>query len=443
MSDPTPKLSRLARLGSLTGRITSSYVGQKLKGVLTDEDARKRAMQKLHIDNARHVVETVSQMKGAAMKLGQQLAVATSAMDLPPEVASMLGKLHAEAEPIPFEHIQQDVEKSLGKPLTTLFASFDRKPLGTASLAQAHAATLHDGTRVVVKVLHRGISENVATDLMALKAVILSSRALKRDPAEMDAIFEELRERLEEELDYLHEAKNLLEFGQAWANHPDIRIPRLFPEFSTDRVLTMDHLPGVPIDKFAATASPAAKQRAGNALAELYFKSVYVHRMLHSDPHPGNYLFDEDGRVGVLDFGCVKRFDEFWIAHYASAAMAAIAGDKQACLDGCRAIDGWMGETPEAGDRLWDFIETMAVPFREKGYELGGPADDVLDQLPATVKAVMRYPEVRAPKDLIMLHRALTGLYTMGRKLRVRGDWGAISEAHATHAIAYAKGWAT
>lgn len=442
MSESSPKLSRLARLGSLTGRITSSYVGQKLRGVLTDEDARNRAMQKLHLENARHVVDTMSTMKGAAMKLGQQLAVATSAMDLPPEISGLLGKLHAEAEPIPFAHIQQDVEKALGMPLTKAFASFDPKPLGTASLAQAHAARLHDGTDVVVKVLHRGIKDHVATDLMALKAVILSSRALKRDPAEMDAIFQELSDRLEEELDYLHEAKNLLEFGQLWADHPDIRIPRLFPEFSNEHLLTMDRIRGVPIDAFAATASPEAKRRAGAALAELYFKSVYVHRTLHSDPHPGNYLFDEDGRVGVLDFGCVKRFDEFWIAHYANAAMAAIRGDKQACLDGCRAIDGWMGDTPEAGDRLWDFIEVMAVPFREKGYELGGPADDVLDQLPATVKAVMRYPEVRAPKDLIMLHRALTGLYTMGRKLRVRGDWGAVSEAHASHAIAYAKGWA-
>ena len=442
MSESNPKLSRLARLGSLTGRITSSYVGQKLKGVLTDEGARKRAIDKLHLENARQVVETMSTMKGAAMKLGQQLAVATSAMDLPPEISGLLGKLHAQAEPVPFEHIREDVEKALGTPIAAAFATFDPGPLGTASLAQAHAATLHDGTEVVVKVLHRGIKDHVATDLMALKAVIVSSRALKRDPAEMTAIFDELSERLNEELDYLHEAKNLLDFGRMWANHPDIRIPRLFPEFSNERILTMDRIRGVPIDAFVAAATPQARQRAGAALAELYFKSVYVHRTLHSDPHPGNYLFEEDGRVGVLDFGCVKRFDEFWIAHYAKAAMAAIDGDKAACLQGCRAIGGWMGDTPEAGDRLWDFVDVMAVPFRERGYELGGPADDVLDQLPATVKAVMRHPEVHAPRDLIMLHRALTGLYAMGRKLRVRGDWGTVSHSHASHAIAYANSWA-
>lgn len=442
MADRTPKLSRLARLGGLTGRITTSYVGQKLKGVLTDADARERAMHKLHLDNAKHVVDAMSQMKGAAMKVGQQLAIATSAMDLPPEITAMLGKLHAEAEAVPFAHIREDVESALERPLGAIFASFEPAPLGTASLAQAHAATLPDGTRVVVKVLHRGISGHVATDLMAFKAIILSSRALRRDPGEMDAIFEELRDRLEEELDYLHEAKNLLDFGRLWAGHPDIRIPKVFPELSTERVLTMEHLTGVPIDRFAATAPHEAKQRAGNALAELYFKSVYVHRTLHADPHPGNYLFDEDGSVGVLDFGCVKRFDEFWLAHYATAALAAIRGDKQVCLDGCRAIGGWMGDTPAAGDRLWEFVEVMAVPFREKGYELGGPGDDVLDQLPDVVKAVMRYPEVRAPKDLIMLHRALTGLYAMGRKLRVRGDWGAVSEKYASQAIDYAKGWA-
>ena len=149
MADSNPKLSRLARLGGLTGRFTSSYVGQKLKGVLTDEDTRQRAMQRLHIDNARHVVETMSQMKGAAMKLGQQLAVATSAMDLPPEIASMLGKLHSEAEPVPFEHIREDIEKALEQPLSKLFASFDPKPRNREPRpgARGDAARRHPGRR--------------------------------------------------------------------------------------------------------------------------------------------------------------------------------------------------------------------------------------------------------------------------------------------------------
>jgi predicted unusual protein kinase regulating ubiquinone biosynthesis (AarF/ABC1/UbiB family) len=431
--------SRLARIGGLTTRVTSSVIGQKVASVLRPGEAAKAAADRNYVENAERIVDTVSRLKGAAMKVGQQLAVAASNMDLPPEVSQVLGKLHAEAEPVPFAIIREDIEASLERPLGALFAWFDEKPLGTASLGQAHLARLPDGREVVVKVLHRGIDTSVSTDLMALKAMFVAGRAFRRDPAELDDIFAELKDRLEEELDYLHEAANIRLFEQNWGDDADLALPRVHPSHSSDRVLVMDRVPGVPLDKFLETATPAARARAANTLIKLYYRSVFHHRALHADPHPGNYLFSADGRVGLLDFGCVKRFDEFWLAHYAQAALAGLDGDRPRCLDACREIGGITGNTPAAGEALWLLVELMAAPIRAPEHEFGGPDDHILDAVPGIVKEIMKYPEIRAPKDLILLHRTLAGLYTMTRKLGHRVALEPIVRSHSQHAIDVAR----
>ena len=151
------KLSRLARLGGLTSRVGSSYLGQQLKGAFQDRDTARQELDQTHRKNAERVVQTMGKLKGAAMKVGQNLAQVVEGMDLPPEVGSMLRTLNDKAEPVPFEDIRRQIEASLGSTLEELYASVDPVPLGTASLAQAHAATLHDGREVVIKVLHDGV----------------------------------------------------------------------------------------------------------------------------------------------------------------------------------------------------------------------------------------------------------------------------------------------
>lgn len=427
---------RLATLGGLTGRVGSSYLGARVKDVFLDEDRRKHAMEALHLENATQIAATLSQMKGAAMKLGQQLAVAASSLDLPPEVSGALSKLHKDAEPVPFAIIREDVEKSLERSLETAFSWFDEKPLGTASLGQAHVARLHDGQEVVVKVLHRGVSQSVDTDLLALRAVLVGSRALRRDKAEVEAAFDEIRARLKEELDYLQEAVNLQQFHEALGHDPRVRIPRLHHAFCTDRVLTMDRLPGRHLEAFLTTATPEARQIAGNSLADLYYTQLFELRMLHADPHPGNYLFEDDGRVGLVDFGCVKRFDVFWIAHYARAATAALTSDKDTLLAACYDLGAWNGTDPEDAEVLWAFADTMCVGFRGGPRTLGPDHEQFMEEMRPVLRRFVSRPSVKIPKDVLFAHRSLGGLYTIHRRLGTRADFGAILRRHAEVALA-------
>lgn len=437
-SPPKGPLRRLASLSGLTSRVTSSYVGQRLAGAFQDAEARQQTLDRLHVRNAERIVETVGRLKGAAMKVGQSVAMVAGSLDLPEEVRSVLGKLHDKVEPIPFVEIREDVERSLGRPLTELFAAFDPVPLGTASLGQAHAARLPDGAEVVVKVLHRGVEHSVASDLTALKAMLVGGRLLNRDRAEVDAMFEEIRLRLEEELDYLQEAANIADFQRFFAGDDRVRIPGVHHAWSTERVLTLDRLPGVPLDTFLATASPEARQRAGVTLVDMFYRMVYKYHTLHADPHPGNYLFEADGRVGLLDYGCVRRFDPYWIGHYASAALAAVARDREACLDHCRAIDALDADAPEAAaEALWSFCEMLTWPYREGYFELGGEQDERLfKEIPLAIARMVQHRQIHSTRELLFMHRALGGIYALERRLRPRAEWFPILEAQAGPAAA-------
>ena len=434
------KLGRIARLGGLTSRVGGSYLGQKVKGAFQDAQSRRDGMDDTHRENARRVAQTMGKLKGAAMKVGQNLAQVVEGMDLPPEVAGALRTLNNKAAPVPFERIQAQVEASLEAPLDELFASVEREPLGTASLAQAHAATMHDGRRVGFKVLHDGVEESVETDLAALKTMFVTGRVLNRSKEELEDLFDEIKLRLLEELDYYNEAANIEAFRRAFADHEGIIVPATVPSHCSDRVLTMDRLDGQPLSEWVETATPAERQQAGLNLADLFFQSVYVHQHLHADPHEGNYLFSEGGVVGLLDFGCVVRYDEHWLAEYARVADAGIVGDREYALTHLREMGALVDATPEAEDLLWQFIDILGVPFRAGRYTAGGADDGIHEKLREVVPRFVKHPCIRTPRKLIFMHRSLGGTYGMLKKLQVRADWGEMPRSYHKLAIDRAEG---
>jgi predicted unusual protein kinase regulating ubiquinone biosynthesis (AarF/ABC1/UbiB family) len=437
---PRSKMSRLARLGGLTSRVSGSYLGQRIKGAFQDEEGRAASMRRTHLENAERVVATMGTLKGAAMKVGQSLAQVVEGMELPPEMASILSQLNDRAEPVPFALIRAAVEKELEGSLSERFSVFDEEPLGTASLAQAHAARLPDGTPVVVKVLHEGIEDSVGSDLGALKSLLLTSRMLKRDRAEIDAIFEELQERLEEELDYYQEAANLEEFHRSMAGIEGVHIPSTHPQWCTGRVLTMDRLTGRPMSEFLKTATPQARARAGDLLAVSFHDMFYRQRALHADPHAGNYLFRPDGGVGILDFGCVKRFDPYWVGQYARMAQAIVEGRAADFFPLARALDILGPGTPESEEVLWQLSQTVCHPLTLPSYRCGTDEDNVLITVRRQVPGVLRHPNLRSPRQIVFLHRALGGIYNMLRLLGHEMDYGSMFRRYSDHAIAVSEG---
>ncbi|MEC7986791.1 MAG: AarF/UbiB family protein [Myxococcota bacterium] len=424
---------RIAKLGELSTKVSSSYLGQRVTGMFQGKDDRELSLRSTHLKNAERIVDTMSVLKGAAMKVGQSLAVMADSMDLPDEVSSILSKLNDQAQPVPFEEIEAVIRSQIDGEVDDIFAYIDPEPLGTASLAQAHAAQLKDGQWVVIKVLHDGVEYSVDTDLKALKSILLAGRFLQRSKEEIDLIFDEIRERLLEELDYRQEAKNLEEFHQFFQSIDGVQSPKPILSLCSDRILVMERLVGAPLETFYQNATPQAKQRAGDLLTAAFHEMLYVFRALHADPHGGNFLFKEDGSLALIDFGCVKRFSLDFLVDYGRLGNAIIDHEREETLR--RACDMEMILNPNSAleDDFWDFLQIIAKPFRVGEYFVDG--DTLMAEIRESSNQILKHKGIRAPRDIIFLHRSLMGTYSMLRKLGHRCNYEDIRRHYVLQAI--------
>ncbi len=268
------------------------------------------------------------------VKLGQILS--TRADLLPPNYQAELAKLQDAAAPEPGEVMCAVVEAELGRPIAALFASFDREPLAAASIGQAHAATLFDGTEVVVKVRRPGAVEQVAEDLEILEnlAATASRHWEVADRYDLVGLVQEFAQTLRAELDYIHEGRNAERFAADLADDPAVHIPRVFWEFTTSRVLTLERIRGLKIDDVdALTAAGIDCKRLAAHAAEIEVRMVFENGFFHADPHPGNFFVEPDGRLGLIDFGMAGTVDTRTREHLADMLLAVTRQDAEALVD--------------------------------------------------------------------------------------------------------------
>lgn len=263
--------------------------------------------------NARplHLRLALEELGTTFIKLGQILS--TRADLLPPEYLVELTKLQDSAPPVAFELIQQALVTELGQPIENLFAQFDPVPLAAASIGQAHAATLCDGTDVVVKIRRPGVVEQVNEDLEILKelAATASRHWAFADRYDLSGLVDEFSQTLRSELDYIREGHNAEKFAANFAGDPFVHVPRVFWTATTSRVLTLERIRGVKINDLNGLDEQGTDRRwlaqyATNAV----LKMVCEDGFFHADPHPGNFFIEPHGAIGLIDFGMVGVLDE-------------------------------------------------------------------------------------------------------------------------------------
>ena len=257
---------------------------------------------------ATDMLSTFSELRGVAMKVGQMLSYIDDT--LPPEARRVLAVLQRDAPPMPYDQVEKRLIEELRRPVKEAFAELDEKPMASASIGQVHRARLHDGREVAVKIQYPGIDRAMAADLKNAKVASLFKQALfvKTD---IKAIMAELEQRLLDECDYLKEAEYQETFRARFAGHPVIVIPEVFTEYSTKHVLVTSLEHGRTFYQWLATEPSAdARRTVTRTLYRFYLGSFYLDGLFNCDPHPGNYLFREDGKIVFLDFGCSRRFPE-------------------------------------------------------------------------------------------------------------------------------------
>ena len=295
------RTASVARIGGRTGR---DYALHRARRVFADSERRAELDTEFELRTAEQIAETLGHMKGAMMKLGQMVSYLDAG--LPPHVREALAQLQADAPPMSAELAAGVVESELGAPPEVIFAEWDPIPIASASIGQVHRAMTADGRAVAVKVQYPGVDKAIESDLGSAN-LLFGGLGMLFPGLESGPIVEEIRERLIEELDYRVEADNQRLFVEAYRGHPTILVPEVVGELSSRRVLTTELADGVRFEEML-TWSQEERDLAAETIFRFVFRSLYTLHAFNGDPHPGNYLFQGDGKVVFLDFGLVKRY---------------------------------------------------------------------------------------------------------------------------------------
>ena len=356
------------------------------------------------------------------VKVGQILSTRTDI--LPPDFTQELSKLQSSLKPVPLEDINNRIKQQLGKPLEEIFASFDPKPLGVASIGQAHAATLHDGTAVVVKARKPGVWAQVSEDLEILRQLAMSART--RSPGlhgyDLVNLVLELSDTMRSELDYVREGHSAEHFANFFKDNPCIHIPKIFWEYTTPKVITMERIQGISIlDIAALDAAGHNRKELAQRCVDIWVKMVFEDTVFHADPHPGNVFVESDGRLGVIDFGMIGLIDEEVRDRMVSASKAIIDRDVDLLIDSltdrrsgtCR----FAGDTPERPQTCHgEFPRTM------EELNLTSNLGDLF--------AVVRRNYVQLPANTFMLLKTMAMVQSLGKGLDSDFDFFAVMRPH-------------
>ena len=315
------------------------------------------------------------------IKLGQVLS--TRADLLPPDFQAELAKLQDDTNRVAPEVIEETISTELGAVPAELFASFDREPVAAASIGQVHAATLHDGTEVVVKVRRPGAAEEVELDLEILRnlAARASQRWKEAEHWDLNGLARDFADLLRAELDYLQEAGHAQEFAANFAADPGVRIPSVYPELTTSRVITLERIKGLKIsDVTGLDATGEDRAALAGRLATTVAQMVLVDGFYHGDPQPGNFFVEPGGRIGIVDFGRVGRIDDNLRARLSRLLMALIHKDPDRVTSALLAVRVPTG--PVDRDRLQQDLSELLARYSGhaiRDVPIGAAIREILD----------------------------------------------------------------
>lgn len=423
---------RFAR-ASMLGGMAAGLAGDAVGAVVAK--GRDTVSSELHRRAAKRLLESLGEMKGLPMKLGQMLSYVDDMV--PPEHRAIyretLEALRVRARPLDFEVMKATIEEDLGRPIDEIFASFDETPIAAASIGQVYRATLPDGRNVAVKVQYPGIERAIRSDLRNADA-LLSAFSVILPKVDLETTLADVNARVLEECDYVHEAESQRRFAEIYADDPDIVVPAVVDELCATRVLTSELVEGKGWDEMLTSTSSAERSRLALIIFRFVFDAIYNHAVFNADPHPGNYLFLDDGRIAFLDYGCVQSFE--------TETLAAIVAVRDAILEGRRgaSLRELLAEAyaiPEGlDDEVWEVIETYVLLSFEP---LIAPQPFAYDRAyterltKMTLDAKMRLAkklfslglqEAKRP-GLVFMNRINFGLNSILSALEAKADWRA------------------
>ncbi len=428
MSNPRLiRVRRTLRVWRLMARNGARFVWHLIRRPLVRGTRRDEFDNRLAIRTSRDVARELGNMKGALMKFGQLLSFIMEA--LPAEAQQALATLQADAPPMAPEAAEGVVRAELGAAPQKLFLDWQVAPIAAASIGQVHRAVTRDGRDVAVKVQYPGVGDAIETDLNNTEGMYRLIGAFALKGLDTKGLVDELRARMRDELDYRLEAANQREFASHFAGHPFVVIPAVDTTTSTMRVLTTEWAEGVGFAEFLATATPSAKERAGESIWRFAQRAIFKMGAFNGDPHPGNYRFSIDGRVTFLDFGLVKRWTPGeWERLLPSMEAIIVKRDPNSLITAMESVGFLKPGHGLAADLVYEYVST---PYRAYLTERFAFDRHFVKNTMATIIDVKGpYAEVierlNLPASFVILDRVVWGVNAILGKLEVEAPWRAM-----------------
>ncbi|WP_310388357.1 AarF/ABC1/UbiB kinase family protein [Roseateles sp.] len=416
---PSSRIGRLLRLGSMASGVAGNML---MAGAQQLVQGKRPKLSDLLLTpaNALKITQQLSQMRGAAMKVGQLISMDAGDL-LPPELGDILARLRSDAHAMPQRQVQAVLSANWGAGWQQRFESFSFAPIAAASIGQVHRATTQDGRDLAIKIQYPGVRKSISSDVNNV-ALLLRMSGLLPKTMDMAPLLSEAKRQLREEADYHAEAAHLLRFGQLLANDPRFVVPDLHADFTTKNVLAMSYVEGVPVEAMDS-APQAERDQMLTRLVDLLFRELFEFGLMQTDPNFANYRYDRQSQQMILlDFGATRSFTPQFGQAYKDLMAATMAGNHDAMAQAGLAIGYFDGHTqqrhsaavldlfamalePLCIDGAFDFGSTdMAQRLRDAGMALG--LDPDFWHIP--------------PVDSLFLHRKLGGLFLLAARLRAR-----------------------
>lgn len=422
---PSSRLSRLAGFGRLAGGIAGNVIGGGAREMLKGQKPDLPSLL-LTPANAKRLADELARLRGAAMKLGQLISMDGGEV-LPRELADILARLRAEADPMPEKQLNAALEAGWGPGWEGQFQRFDRTPIAAASIGQVHRAVALDGRDLAIKVQYPGVAASIDADVDNVATLVKLSGLLPAGFA-LDPLLEEAKRQLHEEADYAREGAMLARFGQLAADWPDVVVPALAADLSRPTILAMGHVKGVAIDK-AAALPQAERDRLMTLMLRILMAELFDWRLMQTDPNFANYRYDlNSGRLVLLDFGAARQVPDHISDGYRALLASGLAGDDAALL---RAMADIGILPPAAPAAMQETILAMArdgfAPLRLDGpfdFGAGGLASNLKDQSQTLIG--QRDHFTAPPPDVLFIQRKIAGMYLLAARLKARVDVAAL-----------------
>jgi predicted unusual protein kinase regulating ubiquinone biosynthesis (AarF/ABC1/UbiB family) len=416
---PVTKVQRASKFISAGAKIGTNYLKHYGRKLMNSETTK----EELHRDNANDIYNSLSELKGSALKVAQMLSMDKNL--LPTAYQQKFAMAQYSVPPLSYPLVVKTFQKYFGKGPEQIFGSFTRNATNAASMGQVHQATI-GGKKLAVKIQYPGVNDSVKSDLAMVKPIALTM--FKLNPAEYDEFIQEVELRMMEETDYVLELKRSIELSELSSHIKNIVFPKYYPQYSSPRILTMDWIEGKPLGEVLTKPVPKAEaDKLGQAMWDFYHYQMHTLKALHADPHPGNFIITHDYKLGVIDFGCVKVIPESFHKVYFQLLDPNLLNDLKKRDKVFRELrfvhDNDTAKEKEFFTGIFShLVELLSRPFRHDFFDFSD--EQYFKELYAfgeelsNMKELRESKKARGVRDSLYINRTYFGLYNILHDLK-------------------------